>query len=105
MLGRNGRGFNPRLFPASSMTSPHLSAPAVHRELAASLRARLAVIADREGYARDPAAHLQRLQAASEQITALQNQLPPPVDRHLAHYLERCSYDKALAWLEENGAA
>ena len=74
----------------------------VHRELAAALRVRLAVIADREGYARDPQAHLRRLQDASEEITTLQTQLPAPVDRHLAHYLERCSYDKALAWLEEN---
>ena len=84
------------------MTSPRPAAPSIYRELAVALRARLAVIADREGYASDPAAHLQRLQAASEFITTLQGQLPQPVDRHLAHYLERCSYDKALAWLGEN---
>ena len=82
--------------------TPATSPSPVYRELAAALRVRLAVIADRESYARDPQAHLRQLQDASEQIATLQTRLPSPVDRHLAHYLERCSYDKALAWLEEN---
>ena len=69
-------------------------------ELAAALRERIAIIADRDLYARDPALHLEKLRAASEKITALQGRLPPPVDPHLAHYLDRCSYDKALAFLE-----
>jgi hypothetical protein len=68
--------------------------------LAAALRERLAVIADREAYARDAAAHLERLKAASERIAALQARLPPPVDPQLSHYLQRCSYDKALAFVE-----
>ena len=84
------------------MLSPTSSPSTVYRELATALRTRLAVIADREAYARDAAAHLQRLQAVSEEIIALQTQLPASVDRQFAHYLERCSYDKALAWLEEN---
>ena len=71
-----------------------------YQTLAAVLRERLAVIADREFYARDPAAHLEKLRAVSEEITHLQSQLPPPVDPRLAHYLERGSYDKALAFLE-----
>jgi hypothetical protein len=74
--------------------------PTVQQSLAAALRERLAVIADREWYARDPAGHLDRLRAVSEQIAALQRQLPPPVDPRLAHYLDRASYDKALAFLE-----
>ena len=69
-------------------------------ELAAALRERIAIIADRDLYARDPALHLEKLRAASEKITALQGRLPSPVDPHLAHYLDRCSYDKALAFLE-----
>lgn len=69
-------------------------------ELAAALRERIAVIADRELYARDPALHLEKLRTASEQITTLQRQLPPKVDPRLAHYLDRCSYDKALNFLE-----
>ncbi|HEY3901840.1 MAG TPA: hypothetical protein VGM54_24720 [Chthoniobacter sp.] len=72
----------------------------ISESLAAALRERRTVIADREWYARDPAGHLDRLRAISEQIGTLQTQLPPPVDPRLAHFLERCSYDKALAFLE-----
>lgn len=72
----------------------------VHRELAAALRERLAVIADRASYARDTQAHLAQLQEVSERIAALGGRMPAPVDPRLAHYLERCSYDKALAFLE-----
>lgn len=74
--------------------------PTIQQSLAAALRERIAVIADRDWYARDPAGHLERLRAVSEQIAALQGQLPPPVDPQLRHYLDRCSYDKALAFLE-----
>ena len=77
----------------------------VHRDLADALRARLAVIADRAAYARDPQAHLRQLQAASERIVILGQQLPGPVDPQLAHYLQRCSYDKALAFLSGQDAA
>lgn len=70
-------------------------------ELASALRERTAVIADRALCASDPALHLEKLRAASEKITALQSRLPPSVDPQLSHYLQRCSYDKALAFLEE----
>ncbi len=69
-------------------------------ELTSALRERTAVIADRALFASDPALHLEKLRAASEKITALQSRLPSPVDPQLAHYLQRCSYDKALAFLE-----
>ncbi|HEX8311412.1 MAG TPA: hypothetical protein VF614_08860 [Chthoniobacteraceae bacterium] len=72
-----------------------------YTELAAALRERLEVIADREAYARDSAAHLARLQEVSGRVESLEQQLPPPVDRQLAHFLERRSYDKALAFLEQ----
>jgi hypothetical protein len=72
----------------------------VRQALAAALRERIAVIADREHYQRDPAGHLERLQAASTAIVDLQKQLPKGTDPQLAHYLQRCSYDKALAFLE-----
>jgi hypothetical protein len=49
---------------------------------------------------RDAAAHLESLKAASERIATLQTQLPAPIDPQLAHYLQRCSYDKALAFIE-----
>lgn len=70
------------------------------RELASALRQRLATIADRAAYEGDSAAHFERLKAVAERIAALQSQLPAPVDPRLAHFLQRCSYDKALAFLE-----
>jgi hypothetical protein len=71
-------------------------------ELATALRTRLAVIADRELYARDPEAHLEQLKLASAQIEKAAAQLPRPVNGELAHFLHGCSYQKALAWLERN---
>jgi hypothetical protein len=70
-----------------------------YRELADALRERLAVIADHESRQRDPGAHLERLKAVSEKIVQLQSQLPPPTDPRLNHFLQGCSYDKALAFL------
>lgn len=87
------------------MVTPSSHTAPVFRELADALRERLAVIADRASYERDAQAHLARLQAVSERIVALQGQLPAPLDPQFRHYLERCSYDKALAWLEANSAA
>lgn len=81
------------------MPDPALLDYPVYQELIAALRERLAVIADREAYARDPQAHLQQLQAVSERLAALGSRLPLPVDPQLSHYLQRCSYDKALAFL------
>ena len=77
--------------------------PDLFAELAAALRERLAVIADRELYARDPAAHLEKLKSVSEKITQLGNALPRPLSGDFAHYLQRASYEKALAWLVANG--
>ena len=71
-----------------------------YQALASALRERLAVIADREAYARDAAAHMESLKQVSERISTLQAQLPEPVDPQLSHFLQRCSYDKALAFLE-----
>jgi hypothetical protein len=73
-------------------------------QLTDALRERLAVIADRELYASDPAAHLEKLRAVSERITTLAAVLPRPLDRDFEHYLERASYSKALAWLEARDA-
>ena len=71
-----------------------------YQKLADALRERLTVIADREAYARDPAAHLARLKIASDKVTTAQQQLPHDTPPELAHYLARCSYDKALAFIE-----
>jgi hypothetical protein len=68
-------------------------------QLAAALRQRLAIIAD-DTSRRDPERHLERLRSVSEKIAGLGKSLPPPVDPQLAHFLARCSYDKALEALE-----
>ena len=76
--------------------------PDLYSELADALRERLAVIADREFYQRDPAAHLEKLKAVSERITQLGAALPRPLPGDFAHYLQRQSYQKALDWIVAN---
>ena len=86
------------------MPAGHPPADTAYGDLATALRERLAVIGDRAGFERDAAAHFERLKAASERIVDLQSQLPPPIDPQFAHYLQRCSYDKALAFIEARPA-
>lgn len=74
-----------------------------YKLLADALRERIAVIADREFYQRDPSAHLEKLKSVSEQIDARAAALPKPVDGEFAHFIHRASYAKALAWLEARG--
>lgn len=70
--------------------------------LAEALRERLAVIADHAHRDRDQAGHLQRLIDVSARIEKLAAVLPSgDLDPQFSHYLERRSYDKALAWIEE----
>ena len=76
--------------------------PDLYSELADALRERLAVIADRALYDRDPAAHLEKLKAVSEKITQLGAALPRPLPGDFAHYLQRASYQKALDWIVAN---
>lgn len=76
-----------------------------YAELAAALRDRLEVIADRELYARDPEGHLEKLKSASARIDSASAALPKPLPGDLAHFLHGCSYQKALAWLEARGQA
>jgi hypothetical protein len=70
-------------------------------DLAQALRERLAVIHNHESR-RDEARHIVRLKEISERIENLRARLPKPIDPRLAHYRERCSYEKALAYLETN---
>ena len=72
-------------------------------ELAEALRTRLSVISDRALRERDPERHMSQLREISGRIIALQAQLPVDIHPQLRHYFERCSYDKALAWLEQDG--
>ena len=71
----------------------------VAAKLAEALRERLAIVRDKDSR-RNEAAHVARLQTVSEKIDRLQATLPSPIDPQLAHFLERRSYDKALAHLE-----
>lgn len=71
--------------------------------LAEALRERLAVIADHAHRDSDSAAHLQRLIDISTRIDSLVMTLSPgELDPQFLHYLEKRSYDKALAWIENS---
>lgn len=70
-------------------------------ELLSALRKRLEVVADREFYHRDPQGHLAALEEADGQVRKLAACLPADADPELLHFLERQSYVKAAAWLEE----
>jgi hypothetical protein len=72
-------------------------------ELAEALRKRLTVIGDSALRTADPERHLGQLREVSERIVALQARLPANIHPQLRHYFERCSYDKALAWIEQDG--
>ena len=72
-------------------------------ELAQALRTRLAVIGDRALRESDPAGQLAQLREASERVVTLQARLPANTHPQLRHYFERCSYDKALEWIERDG--
>jgi hypothetical protein len=82
-----------------------MSSTAAYRNLAGALRERLEVIGDRELFQRDPAAHLEKLKAASQRIDEYAAALPSPVPTDLAHYIHRASFAKALGWIEERLAA
>lgn len=66
-----------------------------------ALRRRIGIVADHALRDRDPAAHLEALKAASQKLNELVHSLPPDCDPMLRHFLERQSYTKALAWLQE----
>ncbi len=69
--------------------------------LAEALRERLAAIADHVHRDRDEAGHLQRLIEVSGRIDNLITGLPSSdLDPQFLHYLERRSYEKALAWID-----
>ena len=81
-------------------TRPYLS---LLDQLASGFRARLSIIADYKLRDQDPVAHLKKLMEASQTLDALIAALPKSeLDPHLRHYLDRCSFDKALEWIESN---
>jgi len=76
----------------------------LHKNLKEAVQARLDMVADHALRDRDAAAHLKALQSAGSHLDSLVAQLPPDTDPTLRHYLERQSYTKALAWLQESVA-
>jgi hypothetical protein len=64
------------------------------------LERRLAVISDQDLRERDPALQMEQLRSVSEGITALYEEGKAELPPRLKHYLERASYQKALAWLK-----
>ena len=72
------------------------------KELHAAVKKRLDLVADHAFRDRDPAGHLAALKSAAAELDTLVNVLPADCDPNLRHYLERQSYLKALAWLEDH---
>ncbi len=73
-------------------------------QLGSLLERRLAIIADQNLRERDPTAQLNQLRLVSEELTAMYEQNKATLPPRLKHYLERASYQKALAWLKGEGA-
>ncbi len=66
------------------------------KEVAALLEERLRIIGDHAWRDRDQAGHLEALKKVAVEIEAAKKQVPRNLDPDLTHYLERCSFDKAL---------
>jgi hypothetical protein len=73
----------------------------LHQKLHAAVKSRLDLVADHAYRDRDPAAHLAALKSAAAMLDAEMTDLSAEIDPTLRHYLERQSYIKALAWLDE----
>lgn len=70
-------------------------------ELIAMLQHRLKVIGDAEMRESDPERQLKELQSVSESIMAFHQANREVMHNRLNHFLENCSFDKALAWAQE----
>lgn len=91
--------------PSPPHSDPHSDLAAELRALAGLLRERLAVIGDTASRAADPGAHLRRLQTVGEAIFAAHDRLKGRISGQLEHFLQGCSYDKALAMIESGTAS
>lgn len=70
-------------------------------KLTALLEERLCVIGDGELREGDPDGHLAKLRELSEAITAFHAEHRGEMPPRLNHFLENCSYEKALDWAKE----
>lgn len=71
--------------------------------LEAALRRRLDIVADHALRDRDPKAHLEAIKVAHRELERQIASLPAGTDPRLLHFLERQSYEKALAFLSGSG--
>jgi len=69
--------------------------------LHSALQKRLAVVGDHAHRDRDPASHLAALKEAAAALETIIDSLPESTHPEIRHYLERQSYQKAVAWLED----
>lgn len=69
-------------------------------ELTQILEKRLKVIADHESRDRNPDAHLEKLIAVSNEITAWHEAHRNEIDANLEHFLSGASFQKALDYLD-----
>ena len=76
----------------------------LHKNLKEAVQARLDIVADHAFRDRNAAAHLEALKSAASHLESLVVSLPSDTDPNLRHYLERQSYTKALAWLQDSAA-
>ncbi|MCX6973523.1 MAG: hypothetical protein NTZ94_04335 [Verrucomicrobia bacterium] len=73
----------------------------LYQNLKVAVQTRLDIVADHAFRDRDSEAHLEALKSAAANLDALVATLPSDTDPTLRHYLERQSYTKALAWLQD----
>lgn len=74
------------------------------KDLALLLQRRVDIIADHELRDRNPGQHLDSLQEISEAISVWFAQHEDQVDSRLHHYLQGCSYNKALDYIRDDVA-
>jgi hypothetical protein len=65
------------------------------------LRRRLEIIGDHACRDSDPDGHVEALKTVSLEITVTHQRLAGQLPKRLDHFLERCSFDKALEFLEQ----
>jgi len=71
------------------------------QQLIEMLERRLVVIADSELRENDPDTQLKQLQEVSEAIMEFHADHRCQIPIRLNHFLENCSFDKALVWCQE----
>ena len=68
--------------------------------LATLLKQRLQIISDHAFRDRDPEAHLAALGKVSQELADLYKSAKPEMPPRLRHFMEQCSYSKALDFIE-----